>query len=362
MQSPLLISYEHPDLAKLPDFPSLSRSSSIASTQCGSGSGSAGATPIGLEGSPKQDEKSGHQDPLNKIDTALLLQTSWKHRVKGIPDMDYPAPLIVVRDAAGLPEQYNMCVRNTFWEMKDSAQGSLAEFWAERQIHSCPASRLGAAEQDGVSSMTSEAFLPTPATPACQEPCKTSEVGEHHQPHPALVQDVPQRAASQPICGAVQARGAVQSQVYVVPSQAPLTTFPWMPMFPYGAQRPGLVYSPANSPTTSLSIPRVAAPAVAPPQLQAPPFAEVSAPPPPMQAPSVACDLPKDSAKSDKVNIASIASVGSAGHDDGTCRPCAFIFKKGCESGALCTFCHLCPPGEKKRRAKERGSKKAEES
>merc|ERR1712087_895144 len=36
------------------------------------------------------------------------------------------------------------------------------------------------------------------------------------------------------------------------------------------------------------------------------------------------------------------------------CKPCAFVFKDGCESGANCTFCHLCAPGEKKRRKKEK--------
>ena len=45
-------------------------------------------------------------------------------------------------------------------------------------------------------------------------------------------------------------------------------------------------------------------------------------------------------------------SVGSLNHADGTCKPCAFMHTKGCQSGADCSFCHLCPPGEKKRRAK----------
>eukprot|EP00928_Gymnodinium_smaydae_P017915 TRINITY_DN16835_c0_g4_i1.p1 TRINITY_DN16835_c0_g4~~TRINITY_DN16835_c0_g4_i1.p1 ORF type:complete len:525 (+),score=89.02 TRINITY_DN16835_c0_g4_i1:37-1575(+) len=46
-------------------------------------------------------------------------------------------------------------------------------------------------------------------------------------------------------------------------------------------------------------------------------------------------------------------TVGSAGHDAGTCKPCAFLYTKGCTSGINCKFCHLCGPGEKKRRAKE---------
>ncbi|CAE8689330.1 unnamed protein product [Polarella glacialis] len=47
-------------------------------------------------------------------------------------------------------------------------------------------------------------------------------------------------------------------------------------------------------------------------------------------------------------------SHGSAEHKDGSCKPCAFFNTKGCESGAGCRFCHLCDPGEKKRRRKEK--------
>jgi len=47
-------------------------------------------------------------------------------------------------------------------------------------------------------------------------------------------------------------------------------------------------------------------------------------------------------------------TLGSVGHYEGTCKPCAFLYTKGCENGAQCTFCHLCPPDEKRRRQKEK--------
>eukprot|EP00928_Gymnodinium_smaydae_P041020 TRINITY_DN27775_c0_g2_i1.p1 TRINITY_DN27775_c0_g2~~TRINITY_DN27775_c0_g2_i1.p1 ORF type:complete len:240 (-),score=32.34 TRINITY_DN27775_c0_g2_i1:452-1114(-) len=50
-----------------------------------------------------------------------------------------------------------------------------------------------------------------------------------------------------------------------------------------------------------------------------------------------------------------VPTVGSRGHFTGTCKPCAFVFKAGqggCLSGYECKFCHLCGPGEKKRRKK----------
>jgi len=47
-------------------------------------------------------------------------------------------------------------------------------------------------------------------------------------------------------------------------------------------------------------------------------------------------------------------SKGSALHDGtGKCSPCAWFWKaKGCSTGAACTYCHLCPNGELKRRKK----------
>jgi len=45
-----------------------------------------------------------------------------------------------------------------------------------------------------------------------------------------------------------------------------------------------------------------------------------------------------------------LPSVGSALHGSGRCKPCAFIFKKGCMNGVECEYCHLCEPGEKKKR------------
>lgn len=54
-----------------------------------------------------------------------------------------------------------------------------------------------------------------------------------------------------------------------------------------------------------------------------------------------------------------LPSVGSAGHHARLCRPCAFSATKGCTSGEACKFCHLCEPGEKKRRKKERAAQKA---
>jgi len=48
-------------------------------------------------------------------------------------------------------------------------------------------------------------------------------------------------------------------------------------------------------------------------------------------------------------------TVGSGSHASGVCKPCAFVAKpEGCQSGVECKFCHLCEPGEKRRRRKGR--------
>ncbi|CAE7541362.1 Zdhhc14 [Symbiodinium natans] len=43
-------------------------------------------------------------------------------------------------------------------------------------------------------------------------------------------------------------------------------------------------------------------------------------------------------------------------HANGTCKPCGYFFAKadGCRWHNTCTFCHICPPGELKRRKKQK--------
>merc|ERR1712032_915739 len=73
--------------------------------------------------------------------------------------------------------------------------------------------------------------------------------------------------------------------------------------------------------------------------------------PPPPQAPVLRLS---DSLPVPQLGSAALPSVGSASHQLGGCHPCAFLYTKGCANGVQCTFCHLCEPGEKKRRRKEK--------
>lgn len=49
---------------------------------------------------------------------------------------------------------------------------------------------------------------------------------------------------------------------------------------------------------------------------------------------------------------AELPSLGSALHSLHTCKPCAFFLQGACKDNQNCRFCHLCEPGEKKRRRK----------
>lgn len=57
-----------------------------------------------------------------------------------------------------------------------------------------------------------------------------------------------------------------------------------------------------------------------------------------------------------RLGSAELPSVGSLGHHINRCKPCAFVGKTGCSNGVQCNFCHMCAPGEKKRRRKEKRS------
>lgn len=47
-----------------------------------------------------------------------------------------------------------------------------------------------------------------------------------------------------------------------------------------------------------------------------------------------------------------LPSIGSLLHHKGDCKPCTFFHTRGCENNVNCNFCHLCGPGEKKKRLK----------
>jgi hypothetical protein len=51
-------------------------------------------------------------------------------------------------------------------------------------------------------------------------------------------------------------------------------------------------------------------------------------------------------------------TIGSIGHARASCKPCAFVYTKGCVSGARCRFCHLCGPDARKVHIQEKKRKR----
>jgi hypothetical protein len=76
---------------------------------------------------------------------------------------------------------------------------------------------------------------------------------------------------------------------------------------------------------------------------------------PPIATPSDSEAVASNAAANDiALGTPEMPTVGSIEHAVGNCRPCAFFHKRGCENGVQCKFCHLCDPGEKRRRQKEK--------
>jgi len=115
------------------------------------------------------------------------------------------------------------------------------------------------------------------------------------------------------------------------------------------------MWMPAPSYSTA-SPPSQAAPVLPPPPMEY--EAEPSLPPPPVQDASELV-LPALSLASllgvPELGSEELPTRGSQSHQTGICKPCAFVWKAGgCANGVECPFCHLCLPGERRRRKKQR--------
>merc|ERR1719217_415942 len=80
-----------------------------------------------------------------------------------------------------------------------------------------------------------------------------------------------------------------------------------------------------------------------------------SVPPPPIAAAPVAAGVLRlaEAIAPPELGSRELPSIGSMLHHKGGCRPCTFFHTRGCENKEDCKFCHLCGPGEKKKRLKQ---------
>jgi len=140
-------------------------------------------------------------------------------------------------------------------------------------------------------------------------------------------------------------------------TRAPILAVPPPPLQPpiLATQMQSLAVSPPPAQAPILGA-HMQQPSVLPPA-EAPVFgAEMPSPtvgPPPSHAPLLRL---ADAVPGPQLGTAALPTVGSEGHYSAGCRPCAFLYKKGCSNGIHCAYCHLCTPGEKKRRMREKRS------
>jgi len=321
--------------------------------------------PLGLkaksveEGSSRSRSTSAGSSATHSLSTGSPQPENAKKGNADIPEINYPSPFVV---------------RNTFLDYKECSPTSLVDFFQERQIQSCPASGIMAPpglEHLGsiVESETGDDFMPH--MPDNFMPGKVSGLPEFEYPSPFVVHNtfldtkdaknlgslaefLPDRQSkscpASGICcppglsGVSQSLGSgLSTSVDELEEQ----TEPDMLSVPPPAYEPFLPHLQfAGVPPPP---PPMAAPCLAPPQHLPPAMQDFVPPPPPMQAPQLRISeaLPESF-----LGSAEMPTVGSSGHHLGTCKPCAFAFTKGCGSGVSCQFCHLCAPGEKKRRQK----------
>lgn len=251
----------------------------------------------------------------------------------GLPVMDYPVPFNIQRGSDGMPEidQSDSSVRNTFLTVPGAGVGSEYDFFKARESRSCPVSGIGCPPGGSAVNSALSSFVSTGVGQHEPDPLEDLEAYIGNWRH---MNDSEADASSQLPDDGLQTtndpwgtpnlfRPPVLS---TAPSWSPMVLPPSVsftsPLLP-GYERP--------HPLPSMAMPY-------PPLDGLHDLTWALQPPPRLFEPSlVSPDLP---------------SVGSASHGFGECKPCAFIHTKGCEGGLQCPFCHLCEPGEKKRRQK----------
>jgi len=237
-------------------------------------------------------------------EAALTAASPASQEAPELPAYVYPAPR-AAKHVRGLPSfdyPSSFSVKNTFIHGAIGQPVSLDGFYEEREIRSCPASGIG-------------------APPGLEEAAEEDEEDESEEATPAPESGAawPASIPPPPLAPPILAETPVLAEI--APPPPPL-------------QEPSLA-------SLAPSMPLVPAPQLLPPQLplqmlQGPAFWFSDSVPLPQPV----------------LGSAELPTAGSDRHRFGDCKPCAYANIKGCQNGTQCQFCHLCPPGELKRRQK----------
>mmetsp|Transcript_70050 Transcript_70050/g.130947 ORF Transcript_70050/g.130947 Transcript_70050/m.130947 type:complete len:388 (-) Transcript_70050:136-1299(-) len=338
------------------------------------GSAQSRSTSAGSSSHPSLEEREGGGDGHSGSHrTDMQKVPEHEYPVPSIPEYDYPAP-------------FPLEVKNTFLDVK-AAPGSFLEFYNDRQIRSAPGSKIEEVDMgstvNDASSLTSQTSLLKADTPSSQASTEVQGAKQGlpdieypvpvmntflHFKDQALMDCLKKREVRSCPGSKIHDQDGNEMQVghgdedFLMKDQlvGDVPPFPATP-FASGYDMPsdeehrrvdGLRLQEKLAAVGSMPPPPVAPPSFAAPLL------DQEQPPPPGVAPSVSVEaavislaaaLPEPILGSPE-----LPTEGSRGHRTGTCKPCAFNHTRGCKGGVTCQFCHLCPPGEKKRRQKEK--------
>jgi hypothetical protein len=249
----------------------------------------------------------------------------------GIPDLDYPTPFVV---------------RRTFIEVEVVRPDSLADFWGDRDIQSCPPGRIGIMSSEHESTRDAPA-KPDDAHVLLEAGATTSSARSRSTSVGSSIVESNENGI-----GFFELPG--HPETAVVPEPVFESAEVWRDeVAPQGVGPLG-AWWPVGIPCPPTQPPRVDGPFLAEPE--APPVPSHTATRPALAAVPVLLlseAVSQSVVVSQPVGSPELPSVGSADHASGTCKPCAyFAHSRGCANGLQCQFCHFCPPGELKRRQK----------
>jgi len=250
-------------------------------------------------GRSSQSDGQSSLDLLQKVvSPPLSPPPAYATDALGLPEYDYPT-LWSIQQALPMPEiDYPMpfIVKNTFVDFDACLPQSLEEFYTERQTKSCPASGIGlppGLEDMVPSEEVAARLVAAEAVLRCEMP---GTPAPYHLPEGLF--DAPRTVPQRHAVGHFNGHCQMASPSPTLEAAQPLT----------------LLLDSLLSSQTGLQASH------SQPQLGSP-------------------ECP---------------TFGSQGHKFGACKPCAFLYTKGCGNGVSCPFCHLCDAGEKKRRQKNK--------
>jgi hypothetical protein len=212
-------------------------------------------------------------------------------------------------------------VKNTFIDTAGNVHDTLKAFLSERQVQSCPAGTVP--RLFSIDEIISKGSMGLEAGSVLNDVLNTASIFGDVDGPVLLCQDTAFNTAS-----------TYAGETPVAPNQQSLPLSMHAPV-QFATMEASFPPPPCNPPVVNASV----MPMLVPP------------PPPPFEMALVAPVLRLSEAlPPPELGGPLLPSIGSAGHHTGACKPCTFFHTRGCENKEKCEFCHLCRPGEKKKR------------